>query len=287
MKRIILSGFVSLFSIFILKAQLINDNCQYSHRSVYMDFDHFSKGERASTIESKGENVYISDDVKIIRLEGVVYNVSNPEYFDVPEMDNVEQVIFDADKEAISIGITKNNGLLVITILRSLNNEYLEQESYTFANKTFVFDEIIKILFNSKIKLYTNNMKLYSRSKISNKFNLDKIWDIPVTWLFEEDSLLLIQGERTAFDTKNKILKVYINGQDDLVLYADFPISKYLLIKDNVIIEYYYKALNKLINNYNGPFIFWDGNDDKIYGFNKYEFDSNVEDSLRELYLSK
>lgn len=140
MKQLIL--LVLVLTGIVGQGQILDDQCDYSHRSVFMDIDHFEKGEYASTIASKGEAVYISNDAKRIKLEDVTYNVYNAELFEMPKMEGVEQIIVEADQNANFIGITKNGSLLTITVLRPLNEGYLEQESYTFSNRGNLFNSI-------------------------------------------------------------------------------------------------------------------------------------------------
>ena len=66
----------------------------------------------------------------------------------MPEMKGVEQIIVEADQNAIFIGITKNGSMLTINVLRPLNEGYLEQESYTFANKGNLFYGIKRSLIS-------------------------------------------------------------------------------------------------------------------------------------------
>lgn len=144
-------------------AQILFDACDYSHSSIFQDYNHFQKGIYASTIASKAEIVKLCDDLSYIELEGKKYRLSNPEYFSMLDMPSTEQILFDSE-DAIAIGITLNGTIVTITVLYEVLNSKMHQTSYTFSNK---LDAFLKI--KSKIKNnYTKKTSPNSNSTFSN-----------------------------------------------------------------------------------------------------------------------
>ncbi len=150
----------------------------------------------------------------------------------------------------------------------------------------FIITLIIPITNAQTITYKTNHYESFTKSKQTNDIELSRIWDDSIEWVFTDDYVdkqqvpIIPLLEKLNF----KIIKKYTTS-DGLIIFANFPIPKFLRISQDKIYEYYYDTPNSKnsINN-KRPFVEWDGNKEKITGYNIYYFNENIENKLKIFY---
>lgn len=149
----------------------------------------------------------------------------------------------------------------------------------------FIFTLMISATSAQTITCKTNHWESFTKSKQTNDFELSRNWDVLTEWVFADDYVDIQQGQKIP-SLKNinfKIIKKFTIS-DGLIIIANFPAPKFLLINHNKIYEYYYIPNSRNSINHKQPFIEWDGNKEKITGYNIYYFDKNIENKLKIFY---
>ena len=123
-------------------AQILDDNCLYSYQTIFVDKNHFIKRDASSTITNSGEHVFISNDIKTVKLENNEYRLYNPNLTVVSEIKDAEIIEFSSEKNILSIYFMKNQSMLSVVIVKQLMSGYIEQKSYLFPNKGNIFKNI-------------------------------------------------------------------------------------------------------------------------------------------------